>query len=62
MTSLPNTSTNGTQVDVYLWFEGKDANCMTDNITASLDTLSVSVAFSLDSLNANATDNGVSMS
>jgi len=62
LTSLPNTSTDGTQVDVYLWFEGEDANCMTDNITASLDTLSVDVAFSLDSLTEVATDNGVSMS
>ncbi|MBR1534877.1 MAG: hypothetical protein IJ639_10950 [Ruminococcus sp.] len=62
LASLPNTSTNGTQVDVYLWFEGEDENCMTDNITASLDTLSVNVQFSLDTLEADATVNGVSMS
>jgi hypothetical protein len=59
--SLPKTSVDGTQVDVYLWFEGEDENCMTDNITASLDTLSVNVAFSLDTLGSAATVNGVSM-
>ena len=30
------------QIDTYLYFEGEDANCKSENITASMDTLAVS--------------------
>lgn len=39
-------TTNGPlQIKIYLYFEGEDAACYSDNITASLDTISVSVKF-----------------
>ena len=34
-------------MDVYLWFEGEDVNCKTNNIVATLDTLVVSVELGL---------------
>lgn len=31
--------------EIYMWFEGEDPNCKSTNITASLDTLNVTVVF-----------------
>lgn len=38
---------NDTQLsaEIYMWFEGEDPNCKSTNITASLDTLNVTVVF-----------------
>ncbi len=36
---------NPLQIKIYLYFEGEDDNCYSDNLTASLDTISVSVKF-----------------
>ena len=38
---------NGTplQIDVYLYFEGEDPNCISNNLTATLDSINVSVTF-----------------
>lgn len=35
----------GLLAEIYMWFEGEDANCKSSNITASLDNLKVSVVF-----------------
>ena len=35
---------------IYVWFEGEDATCISDNITASLDELNISVSFKLTSV------------
>ena len=43
-------STEPTQVDIYVYFEGEDANCKSANLVASLDTLQVSVKFGLQSV------------
>lgn len=32
-------------VDIYIWFEGEDANCKSANITAALDQINVAVTF-----------------
>ena len=42
-----NSSTNPTplQFDIYLYFEGEDANCKSANITETLSSLSVEVEF-----------------
>lgn len=61
LTSLPGMKTNGTPVYVYLWYEGEDANCKSDNVTATLDELTVNLEFKLVTLSANATDGGVSI-
>ncbi|MBP3746880.1 MAG: hypothetical protein J6I47_05405 [Ruminococcus sp.] len=47
--TLPSTvNTNGgKKVDVYLWFEGEDSNCKTDNIYSDLDELIVDIEFGL---------------
>jgi hypothetical protein len=60
--SLPGNKATGTAVNIYMWYEGEDAACKSDNITATLDELTVDVTFSLVTLAADATDVGVSMS
>ena len=45
ITSLPANTANGQLVEVYIWFEGEDAACVSNNIQAVLETLSVSVVF-----------------
>ena len=60
--TIPATTSNGMQVDIYLYFEGEDANLKTDNIIAALDNLTVSVDFSLVTNASAATDNGVAIS
>ena len=45
VTSLPANTANGTHVAVYVWFEGEDANCISDNIQATLEQLSINVVF-----------------
>lgn len=57
--SLPGNKANGTPVYVYMWYEGEDANCKSDNITATLDELTVDLEFKLVTLTADATDSGV---
>lgn len=59
LTSLPNRASDGTPVYIYMWYEGEDENCKSDNITANLDTLTVNVRFSLLSLSGSETDKGV---
>jgi hypothetical protein len=50
LTSLPGMTGDGAEVDVYLWFEGEDVNCKSENLTASLDNLSVDITFGLETL------------
>lgn len=47
--TLPSTvnAGGGKRVDVYLWFEGEDTNCKTDNIYTDLDELTVDIVFGL---------------
>lgn len=39
------TNHEGTPVYVYVWFEGEDSNCKSDNLTAVLDTYKIDVTF-----------------
>lgn len=48
--TLPGMTGNGEEVDVYVWFEGEDINCKSENLTASLDNLSVDITFGLETL------------
>jgi hypothetical protein len=60
--TIPSVTSDGTPVYVYLYFEGEDAKCKTDNVTSTLDNLTVSFKFALVE-NADAvTCNGVSVS
>jgi hypothetical protein len=48
ITSIPGVTTDApVQADVYLWYEGEDPNCKSENITSTLDTLVVSFKFEL---------------
>ena len=48
LTSLPAAGTDGTPVEVYLWYEGEDVNCMSDNaLAALLDDIDVDITFEL---------------
>ena len=47
ITSIPANSANGLHVEVFIWFEGEDAACISDNIQATMETLDVTVEFSL---------------
>lgn len=43
--SIPAVTANGMQVDVYVWFEGEDPECKSDNLTAVLDTYNIDITF-----------------
>jgi hypothetical protein len=47
LTTIPANTGDGIQADVYLWFEGEDPNCISNNLvaTSSLETLTVTVEF-----------------
>lgn len=40
-----NNTNNGLPVYVYVWFEGEDTNCKSDNITAALSTYDIDIQF-----------------
>lgn len=42
---IPANDGTPLQIDVYLYFEGEDPNCISDNLTATLDSINVSVTF-----------------
>ena len=46
LTQVPSNQNDGTSVLIYLWFEGEDANCISDYIEATLEDVAVSVTFS----------------
>ena len=49
--SIPAAGSDGTAVQVYLWYEGEDANCKSDNATAAtLDNIDVDITFSLEAI------------
>jgi hypothetical protein len=43
--TIPAVTENGAPVYVYVWFEGEDINCMSDNITAALAAYDITVNF-----------------
>ena len=48
---LPASNAAGAKVDVYIWYEGEDAGCKTDNATAAtLDDIDVDIVFSLETV------------
>jgi hypothetical protein len=62
ITSIPAVTANGTPVYVYLYFEGEDAKLKTDNVTSTLDNLTVSFNLALvENGSSSVTCNGVSV-
>ena len=46
VTSVANTDTNATLVQIYAWYEGEDTNCLSNNIAGlTPDTLTIEVQF-----------------
>jgi hypothetical protein len=43
--TIPNVNSNGIPVYVYVWFEGEDTHCMSDNLTTLLDAYDIDVSF-----------------
>ena len=43
--AIPASSAAPLQIDIYLYFEGEDPNCKSDNLTATLDNIQVEVTF-----------------
>ena len=46
VTTIPANSANGTKATIFVWFEGEDAACMSNNIVANLESLAITVQFS----------------
>ena len=46
VTTIPANTAVGLHAFVYIWFEGEDAACISNNIIANLESLTVSVEFS----------------
>ena len=44
-TTIPASNASPLQIDIYLYFEGEDPNCISNNLTATLDSINVSVTF-----------------
>lgn len=44
-TTIPASNATPLQIDIYLYFEGEDPNCISNNLTATLDSINVSVTF-----------------
>ena len=61
LASIPSVTTDGTPVYVYLYFEGEDANLKTQNVTSTLDDLTVSFELGLVENQAAVTCNGVAV-
>ena len=50
VSSIPITDAGAVKVDMYLYFEGEDANCKSSNISGiNVDTLNVSAKFKTNS-------------
>ena len=62
ITSIPDVNTNGTPVYVYLYFEGEDPELKTQNVTSTLDDLTVEFKFALIKNASAVIDNGVAVS
>jgi hypothetical protein len=53
--TIPSVTSNGEPVYVYVWFEGEDSNCMSDNITASLNAYDIDINFKVDEIGGTGT-------
>ena len=48
--TIPSVTSEGAPVYVYVWFEGEDTNCMSDNLTASLNAYDIDISFKVDEI------------
>lgn len=59
ISSIPSVTSNGIPIYVYLYFEGEDINLKTDNITSTLDDLTISFKLELTDNTTAVVDNGI---
>lgn len=45
LTTIPSNQVDGIQTDVYIWFEGEDESCISNNLTANLEELEINIEF-----------------
>ena len=53
--TIPSVTTEGAPVYVYVWFEGEDTNCMSDNLTATLNAYDIDINFRVDEIGGSGT-------
>ncbi len=53
--TIPSVTTDGDPVYVYVWFEGEDTNCMSDNLTATLNAYDIDINFKVDEIGGTGT-------
>ena len=56
-TNIPNNTAEGLHAYVYVWFEGEDANCISDNIVSDLNAIAITVEFTTTATDPNAQQN-----
>ena len=54
VTTIPANNATGLHAYVYVWFEGEDANCISDNIVSDLNKIAITVSFTTTATNPNA--------
>ena len=43
--TLPKVTDDGLEIDVYVWFEGEDINCKSDNLAETLNSYQIDITF-----------------
>ncbi len=50
--TIPKATSDGIPVYVYVWFEGEDSHCKSDNLTATLNAYDIDITFHCDDIGA----------
>ena len=53
--TIPKVTSDGIPVYVYVWFEGEDTHCMSDNLTATLNAYDIDITFNCDDIGGTGT-------
>jgi hypothetical protein len=53
--TIPKVTSNGIPVYVYVWFEGEDTHCMSDNLTATLNAYDIDITFNNNNIGGSGT-------
>jgi len=56
--TIPKVTSDGIPVYVYVWFEGEDTHCMSDNLTATLNAYDIDITFNCDDIGGTGTPAG----
>ncbi|MCR5075479.1 MAG: hypothetical protein K6A79_06735 [Ruminococcus sp.] len=53
--TIPKVTSDGIPVYVYVWFEGEDTHCMSDNLTATLNAYDIDITFNNNNIGGSGT-------